>query len=383
MPDGCEENHGGPGGAGGQSPEVSAGHGATMIPTVIHQTWKSAEVPGRWSASARSWSRHHPAWSHRLWSDAAARTLIARCLPRHLASYDALPYGISRADFIRYAVIYLHGGVYTDLDIECLRAQDALCRQHDLVLVEEPASQARRLGVARLLSNAWFAACPGHPFVRALLDEAARCGPDAVTHMDVLSSTGPLMVQRVFERGASVAAEVLPADAFFRYPAGSRGLELLAGGGAVAHRLRRRLREQGAFGIHYWSNSWVGELSGALVNPRPHAVPGFVFIQGLDSPGHDVRNGGRDIPRLARDALAHDDVIAFNTDGFMKTRLRTAAEWARMGERGGNEGLYIRADRLTPRALAEARARSAREHPSPVGPRSIRDDTLEEQRHVE
>ena len=47
------------------------------IPSAIHQTWKTAEVPARFAAFARSWRTHHPRWSWRMWSDADLRAFLA------------------------------------------------------------------------------------------------------------------------------------------------------------------------------------------------------------------------------------------------------------------------------------------------------------------
>ncbi|MCP5151016.1 MAG: hypothetical protein H6982_09665 [Chromatiales bacterium] len=328
-----------------------------MIPRVVHQTWRDDAVPARWSGFAESWRRHHPGWAYRLWSDADGRALIARRLPELVDLFDALPYGIQRADVIRYAVLWCHGGVYADLDLECLRPVDALVTGRRLVLTVEPAEQARAHGREHLLSNAWMASVAGHPLLRALLDEVRAGAASAVTHVDVLETTGPRMVQRVCDRRGLDDAVVVGAEAFHHLPAGSRGLALVAAGGPSAEKIRARLVARGAYGIHHWSNSWVGTLAGVLHSPEPDGVAGFEFVPGIDSPGGDVANGGRDVPRLAAAARARDDVVAFNTDGFMKTTLLPPEDCARLGRPGSAEGLYLRLDRVPEAMRAAYRAR--------------------------
>jgi hypothetical protein len=86
----------------------------------------------------------------------------------------------------------------------------------------------------------------------------------------------------------------------------------------------------------------VGTLAGELKNPTPHAVSGFVFHPGFDSPGHDIANLGRDIPAVAARCLDLPDAIAFNTDGFAKRLVLPRSRWLPIGNGASNEGLYIK-----------------------------------------
>src|SRR5690348_2125687 len=97
---------------------------ATAIPHAIHQTWKSADVPPRFAAYARSWRMHHPRWPWRLWTDADLRAFVAAHEPAFLATYDAYAHPICRVDAARYAIMRHVGGVYADLDFECLAPLD-------------------------------------------------------------------------------------------------------------------------------------------------------------------------------------------------------------------------------------------------------------------
>ncbi len=35
-----------------------------MIPQIIHQTWKTNNIPEQFKDSAASWKRHHPQWEY-------------------------------------------------------------------------------------------------------------------------------------------------------------------------------------------------------------------------------------------------------------------------------------------------------------------------------
>src|SRR5207244_4182175 len=75
---------------------------------------------------AESWRRLHPAWNYEFWDAARCRALIADDYPSYLALYDRYRHRIQRVDAVRYFLLYRHGGVYLDMDIECLRPIDDL-----------------------------------------------------------------------------------------------------------------------------------------------------------------------------------------------------------------------------------------------------------------
>jgi len=132
-----------------------------MIPRIIHQTWKSAEIPPEWQAGQNSWRRHHPDWQYCLWTDEDNRKLVATHYPALLDWYDSLPYGILKADVARVLILDHCGGVYADLDTECLRPLGPLLLSSSMVAGLEPARHACRLGHRRVVSNAVLAATQG------------------------------------------------------------------------------------------------------------------------------------------------------------------------------------------------------------------------------
>ena len=93
-----------------------------------------------------------------------------------------------------------------------------------------------------------------------------------------------------------------------------------------ADKIKQDLRHQGSDANHYWSNSWVGTLSGKLDNPTPNSIDYFKFYQGLDSPNNDLFNDGRDINMLASKCRNDNRVVAFNTDGFAKFDVRDSSQ---------------------------------------------------------
>jgi hypothetical protein len=330
------------------------------IPAILHQTWKTKNVPEEWQRLARSWQTLNPSWHYHLWTDEANRAFVAEHYAQLLATYDGYPYAIQRADAVRYCLLHHYGGVYADLDIECLRPIDGLMQERRFIAVLEPDVQAIDLGFDRVVSNAILAAAPAHPFLAFVIDTLSRDCRRAVTHRDVLETTGPLMLSRALQRylgdlddpveaGVYGDMTVLLSVTAFPLVNGEPELDHLRINGGDAEAVRRRLVQEGAYAVHYWANSWVGTLAGELVNPEPFIVPGFTFYPGLDSPGNDIANVGRVIPEAAKACLETPGAVAFNTDGMVKDRLLPPNEWLPMGNGATNEGLYVRTSGLTSR----------------------------------
>jgi hypothetical protein len=79
-------------------------------------------------------------------------------------------------------------------------------------------------------------------------------------------------------------------------------------------------------------------LSGVLAHVQgnqlaPVQLSGWTFFQGLDSLGGDVHwswQHANNPVKLAEEASSIDGVIAFNTNGYVKTALRPRAHWTKV-----------------------------------------------------
>ncbi|AWK15522.1 glycosyltransferase (plasmid) [Candidatus Fukatsuia symbiotica] len=123
------------------------------IPRMLHQIWYqgSDKVPAKYCRYRASWQRYHPDWECRLWDAPALRKHIAQHLPQFLPIYDAFPYDIQRMDSARYCLLAALGGVYADMDIECLRPIDELLAGRELILSETQG-----------YNNAFIGSAPDH-----------------------------------------------------------------------------------------------------------------------------------------------------------------------------------------------------------------------------
>lgn len=96
--------------------------------------------------------------------------------------------------------------------------------------------------------------------------------------------------------------------------------------------------------------------AGTLTSGDP--IPGWVFHQNLDSFGGDLYPhpvGHGVLEAVAAMASAHDRIVAFNSDGWVKEVVKPRAEWIRWKPGHPGAGMYVRESNVNA-AAAEANA---------------------------
>lgn len=175
-----------------------------MIPRHIHQTWHSRELPANLQRYHQSWRRHHPAWQILLYDDSACTQFVRQHYPALLEIYEGYRLSIQRADLFRYLVVYHYGGLYADVDMECLRPLDRFLEMGSIVLsVEAHLTQRRRQELAYpqplQVANCIFAAQPRHWFLERVIEEAVhRASWPVSSDADIEETTGPRLLTRVY-----------------------------------------------------------------------------------------------------------------------------------------------------------------------------------------
>ncbi len=165
-----------------------------MIPKIIHQTWKTEDIPREWAESKASWQRFHPDWRYIFWTDRDLESFIAERYPWFIETYRDYPYAIQRVDASRYFILYEYGGIYSDLDVICNRNGDFLLSHKAIIPQTEPVG----------FSNDLIMTEPKHPFFLQMINNLARAhrkfsrNPLLLRHFRVMFSTGPLYLTRQY-----------------------------------------------------------------------------------------------------------------------------------------------------------------------------------------
>ena len=182
------------------------------ITKVIHQSWKSHTLLPHHAEWHESWKSQHPGWLYKLWTDTDNLELIKESLPWFLDTYNSFPDMIYRVDAVRYAYMYVYGGVYADLDFEALKPLDGLLYNSSLTLAME-SEDLNGDGNPRL-ANSILASSPGHPFWIHLLTSITKTfhARDAQhsASLHPIDVTGPDAVSRAYGEFSKVHG--LPID---------------------------------------------------------------------------------------------------------------------------------------------------------------------------
>jgi len=159
-----------------------------ILPKIIHQTWKTTQLP----ANFASWSHHcreihsdssNDEWQYLLWTDDDNRRFLALHYPWFLETYDNYDVHIKRVDAIRYFLLYYFGGVYMDMDFVCLKRLDTLLGGVNTAVFGYQLEDTDSPGA---IANAFMAAPPQHPLFQALI-----LGLENTKDKPVLEATGP------------------------------------------------------------------------------------------------------------------------------------------------------------------------------------------------
>lgn len=163
-----------------------------MIPKIIHQTWKSEQIPAEFQEYVQSWEAKNPTWERMFWTDRALLDFVTDHYPDFLSIFTGYSSGVMRADAGRYLLLHHFGGVYADLDCECVNPIDRIMQEDRIVVCKEPALHIEELAHWRaqpyFLFNGTIASPKGHPFWLHLLKYLRM---NSNVQKDVLDITGP------------------------------------------------------------------------------------------------------------------------------------------------------------------------------------------------
>jgi mannosyltransferase OCH1-like enzyme len=161
-----------------------------MIPKIIHQTWKDDHIPyqvfdSRW---IESWTKLNPGYEYRFWSDSDIRDLILANYPWFLLTFDNYDLPIKRVDAGKFFLLHYYGGIYADLDCECLKPFDDILKGRDCLIPPEYDSVA-----GPVCSNAMMASSVENPFIE-------HCMHRLMLHHTehVLNATGPFFLTEAY-----------------------------------------------------------------------------------------------------------------------------------------------------------------------------------------
>jgi hypothetical protein len=178
----------------------------TNIPLIIHQTWldrstdENLHPPKKYLTPQYTLgiAEMNPDFDYRFWNMRAAKELFRHPrLRRWKEFYFGLDDLIEQCDFLRYAILFIHGGVYIDCDLTAVRPLNTLVQSvEELMLVPNLTScdvtlRHDQMTVPAAISNSVMGSAPNHHFWSELMDYIMYRYNKTTP---VLYSTGPVAI---------------------------------------------------------------------------------------------------------------------------------------------------------------------------------------------
>lgn len=178
-------------------------------PFVVFQTWKTKKLPqhllklyNRWEKICKKYN-----YKHILYTDEDLRGFVIRYFPQYLQLYDGFTNPLERVDFARYIILYVHGGVYSDLDVAPLRGIDKFINQNKIILGTEPKEHKFLLYKDRkiVLCNAFMISPPKQKLWISLIEYIAK---NYKPYSRVVYNTGPMAMTLLYEENSKLFENV-------------------------------------------------------------------------------------------------------------------------------------------------------------------------------
>ena len=218
------------------NPAVLKPSAQLIIPKRIHQIWIGGPLPEVFREYISSWKEMHPDWEYTLWDNERVKELFPLYNQKY---YDASEGMGVKSDLLKWEILYRFGGVYADVDFECLRPLDQLNYIYDFYTALQPFD-----AFFVQLGAALFAAHPGHPILKHCIETVK----DDWHHQGAPKKTGPVHFSKSFIATAGqYGRKDIAFPAFYFYPQGSKERELKY----------NEWLNGGAYAIHHWAMSWM------------------------------------------------------------------------------------------------------------------------------
>jgi len=236
------------------------------IPKIIHQVWSNIcePLPDFFSGLMETWKKHHPDWKYILWDNEKMNNFMRELYPDYLIPYNSVKYNIQKWDIIRYFILYHYGGMYADVDNECLESLEPLLKNNKgCYFSGEPVEYAKLFGINNFFNNALMISVPQHPFMWLIIESAFRelslkkNYPNKM--FEVMSTTGPLLLAHLYNNHPDNSdIYIVPSELVSpltrmetqKYMNGNRTPSFVS-------YIKKKLAN--AIAVHYFMATWGGE----------------------------------------------------------------------------------------------------------------------------
>ena len=160
----------------------------SIIPLKIFQTWHTKDLPDKMLKCVEMLKLTNPNFEHFLFDDNDCREFIKNNFTSNvLNAYDSLIPGAYRADLWRCCVLYIHGGIYMDIKLNCING-------FKLIELTENNHFVKDRPKPLSIYNALMVCQKAHPFLLVAINKIVKNVQNKYYGNEPLSPTGPTML---------------------------------------------------------------------------------------------------------------------------------------------------------------------------------------------
>lgn len=142
-----------------------------MIPKIIHQTWKTNNLPNDFKLWSNTWKILNPDYIYKFYDDDDCLLFINNNYPEFINLYNNL-IPIQKSDVFRYLILHKYGGFYADMDTICYRSIEQLRCRYSTKLITGIEYNGNEKGIDYKQYQQWFIGSPsGHEMLYNIVKE--------------------------------------------------------------------------------------------------------------------------------------------------------------------------------------------------------------------
>lgn len=182
-----------------------------MIPKVIYQSWKTHLLPE--GVDVENIKAINPGYSYQLYDDQDCRKFLEEEFGvEYVEAFDDLVPGAFKCDLWRYAMLFIKGGVYLDIDLKELVPLNQIISDDDRLVTAVDRKLPGTHGCE--LYQAFLAAEPRHPVIKLALEKSLKnvIARKEVYKQTLFDITGPTVLGRALNEylGNDQVQNILP-----------------------------------------------------------------------------------------------------------------------------------------------------------------------------
>ena len=170
------------------------------FPKIIHFIWVNFKneldskpiIPKKYLENLENIKKINSNYEIKIWNGYDCDKFIRKYFPNKVDIYWKLPYPIQRCDYIRFFILYMYGGIYSDMDRFSVKSYDLILDQYnnyDIILAQLP--------LLNLINNDIIISKPFNNFILKCINHITIYNFNNY-FIDVCASTGPIFLMKMY-----------------------------------------------------------------------------------------------------------------------------------------------------------------------------------------